>query len=122
MEEGTVTPQNTQANTGTVDQSDSKSFLVTAMLSFFLGGLGIDRFYLGKIGTGVLKLITSGGFLIWALVDLILILTGNMKDKAGRPLQGREENLKTALLIIGVVILLQVLFFIMISAVGLSLL
>lgn len=122
MEEGTVTPQNTQANTGAVDQSDSKSFLVTAMLSFFLGGLGIDRFYLGKIGTGVLKLITSGGFLIWALIDLILILTGNMTDKAGRPLQGREENLKTALLIIGVVILLQALFFIMVSAVGLSML
>lgn len=122
MEEETVTPQNTQANTGAIDQSDSKSFLVTAMLSFFLGGLGIDRFYLGKIGTGVLKLITSGGFLIWALIDLILILTGNMKDKAGRPLQGREENLKTALLIIGVVILLQVLFFVMISVVGFSLL
>jgi len=56
------------------------------MLSIFAGQFGIDRFYLGKIGTGVLKLITFGGFGIWWLIDIILIVTDNMKDADGKPL------------------------------------
>lgn len=64
----------------------SKSWLVALLLSIFLGELGIDRFYLGKIGTGILKLITAGGFGIWWLIDLILIATGSMKDAHGRSL------------------------------------
>jgi len=52
-------------------------------LSFFLGGLGVDRFYVGKIGTGILKLITAGCFGIWWLIDLIMILAGKFKDKDG---------------------------------------
>ena len=54
------------------------------MLSIFVGGLGIDRFYLGKIGTGILKLITGGGLGIWWLIDVILIATGKMKDSEGK--------------------------------------
>jgi TM2 domain-containing membrane protein YozV len=57
------------------------------ILSIFLGELGIDRFYLGKVGTGILKLITGGGASIWWLVDIILIATGRMTDKAGNALQ-----------------------------------
>jgi len=53
------------------------------LLSFFLGGLGVDRFYVGKIGTGILKLITVGGFGIWWLIDWILILSGKFTDKDG---------------------------------------
>ena len=61
---------------------------VTALLlSIFLGWLGIDRFYLGKIGTGILKLITFGGFGIWWLIDVILIATSSMTDKQGKKLQ-----------------------------------
>lgn len=76
-----------------------KSFVATWLLSLFLGGLGIDRFYLGKIGTGVLKLLTAGGLCVWSLVDLIITLTGNQTDKHGRPLDGYYESKKTAWLV-----------------------
>ncbi|KAA9155227.1 TM2 domain-containing protein [Microbacterium lushaniae] len=64
-----------------------KSWLATLLLSIFLGEFGIDRFYLGKIGTGILKLITVGGFGVWWLIDVILIVAGAMKDKYGRPVE-----------------------------------
>lgn len=60
-----------------------KSKVVALILSIFLGELGIDRFYLDYIGTGILKLITCGGFGIWWLIDLIMIATGKLKPKDG---------------------------------------
>ena len=60
-----------------------KSKVVALILTIFLGELGIDRFYLGYIGTGILKLITCGGFGIWWLIDLIMIATGKLKPKDG---------------------------------------
>lgn len=78
-----------------------KEFLTTALLSVFVGWLGVDRFYIGKIGTGILKLITFGGFGVWYLIDLILIFTGSMRTKDGEILVGREKNLKTALIVAG---------------------
>ncbi|CDE11569.1 MAG: NINE protein [Ruminococcus sp.] len=65
-----------------------KSKMVALLLSIFLGELGIDRFYLGYIGLGILKLLTGGGLGIWWLVDLILIATGKMKTKDGQELAG----------------------------------
>ena len=65
-----------------------KSKMVALLLSIFLGGLGIDRFYLGYIGLGILKLLTGGGLGIWWPVDLILIATGKMKTKDGQELAG----------------------------------
>lgn len=63
-----------------------KTKLTTGLLCFFLGCLGVHRFYVGKVGTGVLSFLTLGGFGIWALIDLILIVTGKFQDKEGRPL------------------------------------
>ncbi len=61
-----------------------RSRLAAALLCFFLGVLGVHRFYVGKVGTGILQLVTVGGLGIWALVDLILILVGTFRDKQGR--------------------------------------
>ena len=60
-----------------------KGFVPTILLCFFLGMFGIHRFYVGKIGTGILMLLTFGGFGIWTLVDFIVIVCGNFKDKGG---------------------------------------
>jgi hypothetical protein len=64
-----------------------KSRLVLTLLAWVLGGLGVDRFYLGKIGTGILKLVTGGGFGIWWLIDFIMAVAGARKDKEGRPIK-----------------------------------
>lgn len=64
----------------------AKSWLVAVLLCFFLGVLGVHRFYVGKVGTGILQLITLGGFGIWVLIDFIMILVGKFTDKQGQPL------------------------------------
>lgn len=60
-----------------------KSQLVALLLVIFLGGLGIHRFYLGYTGIGVIQLLTGGGCGIWALIDLIRIITGDLQPKGG---------------------------------------
>lgn len=72
----------------TVDSSGNpvspNSRLVALLLCFFLGGLGIHRFYVGKVGTGVAMIFTLGGLGIWALIDLIMIAVGSFRDKSNR--------------------------------------
>jgi TM2 domain-containing membrane protein YozV len=61
-----------------------RHFLAVFFISFMWGTFGVDRMYLGKWGTGILKLVSFGGFGIWVIVDLILIMAGVMRDKQGR--------------------------------------
>lgn len=61
----------------------SKSRTAALLLCLFLGNLGIHRFYVGKIGTGILYMFTIGLFGIGALIDLIMIIIGKFKDKSG---------------------------------------
>jgi TM2 domain-containing membrane protein YozV len=65
----------------------NKSWLAALLFSIFLGYLAVDRFYLGYVGLGILKLITGGGLGIWWLIDLILIAANRIPDKNGLPLR-----------------------------------
>ncbi|QDG87850.1 TM2 domain-containing protein [Pseudarthrobacter sp. NIBRBAC000502770] len=97
-----------------------KSFITTWILSLLLGTFGADRFYLGKTGSGVAKLLTAGGLGIWALVDLIMTLTGNTRDKEGRPLEGYPENKKKAWIITGILWLVSIITAILLTLVSLA--
>jgi hypothetical protein len=70
--------------TSSATLQSEKRVLPAALLCFFLGIFGAHRFYVGKIGTGFLQLVTIGGLGIWWLIDMILILTGSFRDSDGR--------------------------------------
>ena len=63
-------------------------WLIVLLLAIFLGGLGVHRFYVGKIGTGILQLVTLGGCGIWWLIDVILIVTNQFTDDEGHVIRG----------------------------------
>lgn len=69
-------------------QSD-KDWIITILFAVFLGSLGVHRFYVGKIGTGILQLITLGGCGVWTLIDIIMIATGNFKDGNGNVIKSK---------------------------------
>lgn len=69
-------------------EASEKKKLAALLLCLFLGGLGIHRFYVGKVGTGILQIVTIGGFFgIWVLIDLIMIIAGKFSDKEGKFLE-----------------------------------
>ncbi|WP_157153511.1 TM2 domain-containing protein [Brachyspira murdochii] len=61
-----------------------KSWVVTLILAIFLP---VHRFYVGKIGTGILYLITAGGLGIWYIIDIVMIILDKFTDKEGRKLK-----------------------------------
>lgn len=70
-----------------------KRILPAFLLCFFLGVFGAHRFYVGKVGTGILQLLTIGGLGIWTLIDLIMIIVGAFTDKNGNKiLSGRSSS------------------------------
>ena len=69
----------------TVDKNASdKNWLVTTILCLCLGFIGAHRFYVGRMGSAILMLLTWGGLGIWALIDLLVIISGNFKDSEGK--------------------------------------
>ncbi len=69
--------------------NNEKSWIATLLLCLFLGEIGVHRFYVGKVGTGILQLITLGGCGIWTLIDFIMILIGKFTDKDGNPITNK---------------------------------
>ena len=72
---------NKMSTTPTPPQRD---WLTTVLLSFFVGSLGVDRFYLGQTGLGIAKLLTLGGCGVWTLIDFIMIIMNKVPDAQGR--------------------------------------
>ena len=99
MSTPTVTKEPIVLNTPVHPQ---RSFVATWLFAWLLGGFGADRFYLGKIGTAVLKLVTAGGLGIWTLIDLIIVLAGKTKDKQGQPLTGYDQKKVVAWIVTGI--------------------
>lgn len=96
-----------------------RHFLAVFFISFMWGTFGVDRMYLGKWGTGILKLITFGGFGLWVLVDLVMIMAGTMRDKQGREMLQFAEYKAFAFklvlifaIVLGLVVLINGLFLI----------
>jgi TM2 domain-containing membrane protein YozV len=76
------------ATLGAISESN---WLTALLLCLFLGALGVHRFYVKKTGTGILMLLTLGGFGIWALIDFIMIVCGKFTDKSGRILSKKPD-------------------------------
>jgi len=65
--------------------ASEKDWLVTLLLAIFLGFLGVHRFYVGKVGTGILMILIGWlTFEIWLIIDIIMIVAGKFKDSEGK--------------------------------------
>lgn len=109
-------PPNTPSTTQPPPQSQNPleqpprcSYLTATLLSLFVGFLGADRFYMGYIALGIVKLLTLGGLGVWAIIDLILIATNSLKDVHGRELAGYAKNKTLAIIIITIVVIINLL-------------
>jgi TM2 domain-containing membrane protein YozV len=84
---GQVLKQEDNKNKNMNMEKSKKGFVPTLLLCFFLGVLGVHRFYAGKVGTGILMLLTFGGLGIWSLIDFVMIACGSFKDAQGLPIK-----------------------------------
>lgn len=91
-------------------QKPPKDFVVAWLLALFLGFLGIDRFYRGFIGLGILKLVTCGGAGVWALIDLLIIIFTGGRDSTGQQLAGYDTSKKIAWIVTPIVLVLGMIF------------
>ena len=82
----------------------SRSYILTMFLAFFVGWLGIHRFYTGYILIGVLQLLSAGGLGLWVLVDLIALALNKYKDADGNELNGHNVG---CAMIVGIIIILS---------------
>ena len=78
-----ISKTNTKAVKKNADPGEGKSQMIALILCIFVGVLGIHRFYLGYTMEGVLQLLTGGGCGVWTLIDLVRIITGDLKPKDG---------------------------------------
>lgn len=76
-----------------------KSFMAAWLLALFLGFFGADRFYLGKTKSAIAKILTAGGFGIWYIIDLIVLLAGKTKDAEGQSLESSKGQRIGALVV-----------------------
>ena len=74
---------NTKSTASENTKSGDKSWIAALLFCIFLGELGIHRFYLGYTWQGIVQLFTAGGLGIWALIDLIRIITKDLQPKDG---------------------------------------
>ncbi len=69
-----------------------KSYAVTLVLAIFFGFAGFHRFYVGKVGTGLLWFLTAGMFVFGWLIDIFTVLAGNFTDKAGAWVKPKQRE------------------------------
>ena len=84
--------RNVNNNGSDFSNQSSKSWIATFLLCLFTGHLGVHRFYVGKVGTGIVWLFTMGCFGFGYLIDLVIIATGNFKDKNGQPIKHQHST------------------------------
>jgi len=85
------------------NEKSEKSRLITFLLAFFFGFFGVDRFYSGKIVSGIFKLLTLGGICVWWIIDWIMILSGNYKDKWGKFITNWEADRKQLIIVSSII-------------------
>ena len=97
------------ANKTISQTSNEKQYLTATFFSIFLGWLGVDRFYLGHVGLGIVKLLTFGGFGIWWLIDIIWIGLGNAKTQSGVVLERTESATKVVYVGLAIFVIFEIL-------------
>lgn len=105
-----VNPVGAQPAAAVAADDEQKDYVVAFLLSWLLGGMGADRFYLGYTKSGIVKLITLGGLGIWVVIDVWRLAFGKLGDKSGLPLKGYDKNKSwtKALAIIHVLVLVLI--------------